>query len=133
MVIPETHRTGKRGFSDYSPVDASQNVFGNEIVQADRDESKRVYIELQPNQCSLHNARIQHGSEPNTSSLRRCGWTLRFTATTSKFNEESWKGGHQAYLARGRDHAGNHYADATRSYPEVLARRGNLSRYKNSH
>jgi hypothetical protein len=133
MVIPETHRTGQKGFSDYLPVDATKNVFGNEIIQEHRDDNKRVYIELQPNQCSLHNARIQHGSEPNTSSLRRCGWTLRFTSTAVKFNEEMFDGSHHVYLARGEDHGGNRYADPARSYPEVLAKRGSLSRYKNSH
>jgi hypothetical protein len=133
MVIPETHRTGQKGFSDYLPVDATQNVFAKEIIQEQRDDSKRVYIELQPNQCSLHNARIQHGSEPNTSSLRRCGWTLRFTSTAAKYNEAGFNGAHQIYLARGIDRGGNHYADPTRAYPELLAKRGTLSRYKNSH
>jgi len=131
MVIPTTHRTGQKGFSDYSAVDATKNVFGSEIIQDHRDDAKRVYIELQPNQCSLHNARIQHGSEPNTSNLRRCGWTLRFTSTAVKFAD--FKGAHQAYLARGRDLGGNTYADPTKQYPEVMAARGASTRYKNSH
>jgi hypothetical protein len=133
MVIPETHRTGQHGFSDYGDVDQSKNVFSKEIVHNHRDESRRVYIELEPNQCSLHDARIQHGSEPNTSPLRRCGWTLRFTSTAVKFNEEAFQGGHHVYLARGTDRGGNRYADPARSYPEVLARRGTLSSYKHSH
>jgi hypothetical protein len=133
MVIPESHRTGQKGFSDYSPVDSAQNVFPTEIIKEQRDDARRVYIELQPNQCSLHNARIQHGSEPNTSPLRRCGWTLRFASTSAKFNHEAFNGAHQIYLARGRDLAGNIYADPGRAYPEVLARRSILSRYKNSH
>jgi ectoine hydroxylase-related dioxygenase (phytanoyl-CoA dioxygenase family) len=133
MVIPGTHRTGQQGFSDYSEVDQAKNVFPNEIVQGHRDDSKRVYIELEPNQCSLHNARIQHGSEPNTSSLRRCGWTLRFTSTAVKFNEEAFRGAHHVYLACGEDRGGNHYADPTRAYPEVMMKRQSGSRYKNSH
>jgi hypothetical protein len=131
MVIPETHRVGQRGFSDYDPVDSSKNVFPTEIVPRHRDESKRVYIELQPNQCSLHDARIQHGSEPNTSSLRRCGWTLRFTSTAVKFSD--FEGRHQVYLARGRDLGGNSYADPAKAYPEVMAARRGSSKYKNSH
>ena len=131
MVLPHTHRTGQKGFSTYADVDASKNVFGNEIIQEHRDDSKRVYIELQPNHCSLHDARIQHGSEPNTSSLRRCGWTLRFTPTTVKFAESN--GTHQVYLARGRDRGGNTYADPTRAYPEIMAARNASTRYKNSH
>ncbi len=131
MVIPRTHREGQLGFSDYSNVDASKNVFGNEIIQAHRDDSKRVDIVLQPNQCSLHDGRIQHGSEPNTSNLRRCGWTLRFTSTAVKYSD--FKGGHQVYLARGNDHGGNTYASPDKQYPELMAVRGASTRYKNSH
>jgi len=131
MVIPETHRIGQKGFSDYSDVDPAKNVFANEIVENHRDDSQRVYIELEPNQCSLHDARIQHGSEPNASSLRRCGWTLRFTSAAVKFND--FKGAHQVYLARGQDRAGNTYADPTKACPEVMAVRTASSRFKNSH
>jgi ectoine hydroxylase-related dioxygenase (phytanoyl-CoA dioxygenase family) len=132
-VIPHTHRTGQKGFSDYSAVDPAENVFPNEIVEEHRDASRSVCIELQPNQCSLHDARIQHGSEPNTSSLRRCGWTLRFTSTAVKFNEEAFAGGHVVYLAQGRDRGGNTYADPARAHHEVMAKRGVSTRYKNSH
>jgi hypothetical protein len=133
MVIPQTHRLGQKGFSDYDPVDPARNVFGTEITPSQRDESRRVCVELQPNECSLHDARIMHGSEPNTSCIRRCGYTMRFTSSAVKFNEERFDGAHQVYLARGRDLGGNAYADPSRSYPEVMARRGLSGRYKNSH
>jgi hypothetical protein len=132
-VIPRSHRGPSGGFSDYEEVDASQNVFATEIRKTQRDESRQVHIELQANECSLHDARIQHGSEPNTSSIRRCGWTLRFASSACKFNDEQFAGAHQIYLAKGRDLGGNHYADPTRTYPEVMAARGASSRYKNSH
>jgi hypothetical protein len=133
MVIPQTHLTGYKGFSEYDDVDTARNVFATEITPALRDESKRVYLELQPNECSLHDARIMHGSEPNTSSLRRCGWTLRFTSSKVKFNEERFAGGHLVYLAQGKDLGGNRYAEPTRAYPEVMAARGASGRYRNSH
>jgi len=133
MVIPRTHATGHKGFSDYDPVDPAKNVFGIEIRETQRDDSMRVYIELQPNECSLHDARLMHGSEPNNSSIRRCGWTMRFCSSSVKFNEERFDGMHQVYLAKGRDLGGNRYADPTRAYPEVMARRGESTRYKNSH
>jgi len=133
MVIPRTHREGQAGYSDYSPVDTARSVFPTEIVDGHRDDSRRVYIELQPNECSLHDARIQHGSEPNPSNIRRCGWTLRFCSSAVKFNDEAFDGAHQVYLARGVDRGGNTYADPTRSYPEVLAKRGMSSSYKNAH
>jgi ectoine hydroxylase-related dioxygenase (phytanoyl-CoA dioxygenase family) len=118
-VIPRTH---SGGFSDYEPVDTAHNVFGNEIKPGQRDDSKAVPCILQPNQASLHDARLMHGSPANTSSLRRCGYTMRYMPTTVKFNTD-WRGRsvHQIYLARGRDRAGNNYADPTRVY-ESLAR-----------
>ncbi len=133
MVIPRTHRTGHAGFSDYLEVDPAKNVFGSEVIKEQRDEERRVCIELQPSQCSLHDGRIVHGSEPNTSPLRRCGWTLRFTSSGVKFNHVRFNGAHQVYLARGRDLGGNEYADTTRAYPEVMAKRLGSTRYKNSH
>jgi ectoine hydroxylase-related dioxygenase (phytanoyl-CoA dioxygenase family) len=134
MVIPHTHRTGKRGFSDYTPVDSAKNVFGSEIIQEQRDDSRRVYIELQPNQASLHDGRIQHGSDPNTSNLRRCGWTIRFASAGVKFaNHGEFDGKHQVYLARGQDRGGNKYADTSKAYPDLVARRLGSTRYKNSH
>jgi phytanoyl-CoA dioxygenase PhyH len=133
MVIPRTHREGRAGFSDYGDVDTSTAVFSSEILAQQRNEAGKVYIELQPNHCSLHDARIQHGSEPNTSSIRRCGWTMRFCPTRVRFNAERFAGGHQVYLAKGRDGGGNSYADPSRAYPEVMRARGESSRYKNSH
>jgi len=133
MVIPRTHNTGRRGFSDYAKVDPSASVFGTEILPGQRDDASRVYIKLQPNQASLHDARIQHGSEPNTSQIRRCGWTLRFCPSRVRFNEARFDGTHQVYLARGVDRGGNRYADPTRAYPEVMRKRGESARYKGSH
>jgi hypothetical protein len=131
MVLPQTHRTGQRGFSDYEGVDASKNVFPVEIIKDQRDDSKRVYIELQPNHASLHDSKTQHGSEPNTSNLRRCGWTLRFTPSSVKFTQMN--GAHQVYLAKGRDLGGNEYADPTKAHPDVMMKRALSSKYKNSH
>jgi hypothetical protein len=132
-VIPRTHVEGRKGFSDYDVVDTATSVFGTEIKKEQRDDERQVYVEIQANECSLHDARIMHGSEPNTSQIRRCGWTLRFASTACKFNEEKFAGAHQVYLAKGRDLGGNRYADPTRAYPEVMAARGATTRYKNAH
>ncbi len=132
-VIPRTHVEGQMGFSDYDAVNPEQNVFGSEIKASQRDDSKAVYIELAANQCSLHDAQVMHSSEPNVSSIRRCGWTMRFCSTAVKFNTERFNGTHVVYLARGRDLGGNTYADPMRSYPEVVEKRGLSGQYKNSH
>ncbi|MBX3112603.1 MAG: phytanoyl-CoA dioxygenase family protein [Fimbriimonadaceae bacterium] len=132
-VIPRTHTTGKKGFSDYDPVDLAHNVFNSEIKAVQRDDSAKVAIEIEPNQCSLHDGRIIHGSEANLSDKRRCGWTLRFTSTAVKFHDENFHGAHQVYLAKGVDRGGNTYADPGKRYPEVMKARGAVSRYRNAH
>jgi hypothetical protein len=126
-VIPRSHRLG--GQSDYEPVDTVKNVFEVEIKRHQFNEDQKVAMILEPNQASLHDARLMHGSEANTSAIRRCGWTMRYMSAATKFHPESRKGAHQIYLARGRNVAGNQYADAAKAYPE-LARYRETSGYK---
>jgi non-heme Fe2+,alpha-ketoglutarate-dependent halogenase len=40
-----------------------------------------VYVELKAGEASLHSDLLLHGSEANTSTRRRCGLTLRYTAS----------------------------------------------------
>jgi hypothetical protein len=115
-VIPQTHFNG---FSDYDPVDPKLNAFSTEITPTQRNDALAVPIELAPNHASLHDSKLMHGSPPNQSEMRRCGYTMRYMPTTSKINEAKLGGAHQIYLARGRDRAGNNYADPTRSYNEL--------------
>jgi ectoine hydroxylase-related dioxygenase (phytanoyl-CoA dioxygenase family) len=77
-VVPSSHATQQSGFSDYQNVGAEQAVFSTEIVRPQQRAEHSVPIELQPNQASLHDARLIHGSAPNTSTIRRCGFTMRF-------------------------------------------------------
>lgn len=121
-VIPRTHNTGKKGFSDYEDVDTRESVFATEIVRQQRRDELAVPCELQANQCSLHDARLMHGSPPNRSDKRRCGWTLRFISAATKLSPE-YHDRQIVYLARGRNLADNPVADPTRAYPEVLQRR----------
>ncbi len=130
QVIPRTHNTGKKGFSDYDPTDLTKNIFPTEVTKLQRDESKAVAIELEPNHASLHDARIIHGSEPNTSQLRRCGYTMRFMSSKTELSEEA-HAYHRIYLARGRDLANQTYADPTKVYGEVLSYRA--AHGKNGH
>ena len=66
-VIPRS----LHGYSDYEQVDPEKHVFPTEIKRHQFDESKAVAIELQPNQASLHDGRLMHGSQANTSEQRR--------------------------------------------------------------
>ncbi len=101
-VIPGTQRGG---FSEYEAVDTEGNIFPSQIKADQVDEAKAVYFELKPDECSLHEARIIHGAQANTSDKRRAGYTLRYFPTTSKVLAAD----HPLWLARGVDVAGNVY------------------------
>jgi ectoine hydroxylase-related dioxygenase (phytanoyl-CoA dioxygenase family) len=104
-VIPATHQ---HGFSAYVPVDGTTNTFETEIDPAQIDETQAVYFELQPNQCSLHDARIIHGAKANTSPRRRCGYTMRYFSQHMKLNPAHPSNAtHQIWHARGRNVANN--------------------------
>jgi ectoine hydroxylase-related dioxygenase (phytanoyl-CoA dioxygenase family) len=107
-VIPGTHNNG---FSQYESVDASKNIFGTRIKPELIEESRAVVFELEPNQCSLHEARIIHGADANTSNRRRAGYTMRYFPTSSKVKTEKLRHNHKLWLARGVDLAGNDYAN----------------------
>ncbi|MGH7145688.1 MAG: phytanoyl-CoA dioxygenase family protein [Planctomycetota bacterium] len=116
-IIPQTH---SNGYSDYDPVDPNKNVFGTEIKATQRDDSRAVALELQPNQCSLHDGKLMHGSDANTSTQRRCGYTMRYISAGTRFNREKHGHYHQIYLARGKDRAGNVYGDPTQVANELM-------------
>ncbi|MGB1286591.1 MAG: phytanoyl-CoA dioxygenase family protein, partial [Aggregatilineales bacterium] len=104
-VIPGTHQDG---FSEYEDVDKANNTFGSEIKADQIDDTKAVYFELNPGYCSLHDGRIIHGAEANTSPRRRAGYTMRYFSMDMKFNPEA-KGNatHKLWLARGENIANN--------------------------
>ena len=123
-VVSGTHH---HGFSDYQPIDhPGKQVFDQEIVSDQVDQSKVVDLEVREGQCHIHHARMVHGSNANTSSKRRCGYTMRYMPATVKFLpeagiklfEDSGAGNpqHAIYLARGKDRAGNDYADPTQQF-----------------
>ncbi|NBB78047.1 MAG: hypothetical protein GVY36_01145 [Verrucomicrobia bacterium] len=121
-VIPRSHNTGKMGFSDYEDVDATKSVFDTEIIPTQRKDELAVPCKLQPNHCSLHDARTQHGSPPNTSDIRRCGWTLRFIPATSRLNPE-YTDRQLMYLARGHNVLDQDLADPSKNYAHVIEER----------
>ena len=113
-VLPRTH---DHGYSEYGPVDTATNVFSTEIKKHLRDDSKAVSIILEPNHASLHDGKLMHASDYNHGNLRRCGYTMRYMSTRVKLSTEAQQY-HQIYLARGKDHAGNPYADPTKSHED---------------
>ncbi|MGG1555056.1 phytanoyl-CoA dioxygenase family protein [Paenibacillus ferrarius] len=105
QVIPGTH---SNGFSEYERVDGSKNLFATQIKNM--DTSNAVPFELRRGTCSLHDSRIIHGAEPNTSPYRRCGYTMRYFSTDTKVYPEKNQN-FKVWLARGKDLAGNSYAN----------------------
>ena len=108
-VIPGTHLAG--GFSEnYVATDMSVQTFHAEIAEVDED--KAVDFELQRGEFSLHDGRIVHGAKPNTSPVRRTGYTMRYFPSSVKMQPIEANEGWKIWLARGRDLAGNTYVNA---------------------
>ena len=107
-VIPGTHENG--GFSEYQPTDMTKQTFHAEIVEVDEDQA--VYFELERGECSLHDGRIVHGATPNTSPVRRTGYTMRYFPASVKVLPVEANEGWKLWLARGKDSAGNTYENA---------------------
>lgn len=119
-VIPGSH---SGGYSEYEPVDTATNVFGTEIRKHQFDARRKVDCVLSPNQASLHDGKLMHGSNPNTSGRRRCGYTMRYVSAATRFNIERCGDWHRIYLARGKDRTGTCLGDPTVVYDELMATR----------
>jgi ectoine hydroxylase-related dioxygenase (phytanoyl-CoA dioxygenase family) len=112
-VIPGSHKEIEARIKDaYEEVDRSRNVFSTRIRPEMFDESKAVDLELKVGECHFHDAWTIHGSNPNVSEKRRCGYTMRYMPADVVHAPESWSRGHRIYLVRGQDRTGgkNEYA-----------------------
>ncbi|MFD6415706.1 phytanoyl-CoA dioxygenase family protein [Streptomyces sp. NPDC060194] len=103
-VIPGTQHNG---FSAYRALaDGEAYTFGEEISQV--DDSTAVYLELRRGQASLHDSRIIHGADANTSSRRRAGYTMRYFDTSARVLKDG-----PVWLVRGVDRdGGNNFVNA---------------------
>lgn len=112
-VIPGTHA---HGYSEYEDVENPEtSVFNSRIKQGQFNEDDAVDAVLRPGQASLHHGKIIHGSNPNASDIRRCGYTMRYMPASVKFRPERRSiEGFDIYLARGKDRAGNTYGDPSK-------------------
>ena len=110
-VIPDSHHNG---YSDDDIIEDKDAVFTGNIRKGQVDEERAVSCILKRGEYSLHHAKTIHGSARNTSPKRRCGYTMRYVSTASRFTpEHAYRPEHQIYLARGNDIAGNAYGDPT--------------------
>ena len=77
-VVPGSHRQGIHPHEDtYAEANALSR--GQE-VQVAVDESTVTDVVLQPGEMSLHDVRIIHGSNANTSDFKRVGYVIRYVA-----------------------------------------------------
>lgn len=82
-VIPGSHRLG---LLPHRTSRQAGNLLGEnqEIDSALFDESSAVNFCLKAGTASVHHGELIHGSNPNRSTRRRCGMTMRFTTPQIK-------------------------------------------------
>lgn len=98
------------GHLTYRPSDPSEhNVLNQTIEDIDRF-GEPVDVELQAGEVSIHSDLLLHGSEANTSTLRRCGLTLRYCAAEVRAGL-GWNA--KGVIVRGSDPSG-HWANPPR-------------------
>lgn len=105
-VIPGSHKTFKAAIDAYVPVDGSTNVFGSRIPPELIEEDRAVDLELRVGECHFHDAWTIHGSNLNTSTKRRCGYTMRYMPAYAVMTRKGWNQNHKIYLLRGEDRTG---------------------------
>lgn len=105
-VLPGTHTSYRAAIDAYQPVDRQENVFSSRIPPELLDESQAVDLELARGECHFHDAWTIHGSNPNHSTLRRCGYTMRYMPAHVVLHRDEWNKTHRIYLLRGQDQTG---------------------------
>lgn len=97
-VIPGSHLYGQIPFENST--EGERNVLGQSVYDPLRWGGEPVPFTMRAGQISLHTDLLLHGSEPNRSTRRRCGLTLRYMPPEVRTREERWANG---YICRGKD------------------------------
>jgi hypothetical protein len=106
-VIPGTHQQMAARLDQYRAVDATTNVFNVSIPPEMIDEDRVVNLELEMGECHFHDSWTVHGSNPNFSDKRRCGYTMRYMPASVEYHPDpNWP--HRIYLVRGQDRTNGH-------------------------
>jgi hypothetical protein len=99
--IPGSHDKGHLTFRKSAP----NSVLAIETVGAEA-LGEPFSDTLRAGQISLHADMLVHGSEPNLSSRRRCGLTIRYCPPEVVMFDERWARSVEAILCRGQDPSG---------------------------
>jgi len=101
-VIPRSHVHG--ALKHQNVENPGAKVLHLEVGTAQFDESSAVDLEMKAGECSFHEPDLVHGSNPNHSPTRRCGYTIRYMPASARLNLEPgfWEN-HPLYLVHGRD------------------------------
>jgi hypothetical protein len=100
QVIPGTHKKGHLSWSR-----AEGSVVLDQKIDQVESHGDPADIELKAGQFSIHADLLAHGSNPNLSARRRCGYVMRFCPPSVRPLQRSW--GMNAVLCRGTDATGN--------------------------
>lgn len=110
-VIPGTHTVGELAHSQQN---TDENLLHLGLDISEFADEPIIDCVLKPGECTFHEARLVHGSSPNTSSKRRAGYTMRFMPVTTRLDRstEAFYASHPLYLLRGEDRDGmNQYVN----------------------
>ena len=108
-VLPGTQNNRLLSRAELQEVPDGKNVLSSGIHPSQIDDSDVVDLELNAGDVSIHNPKIIHGSEANTSEKWRIGLTLRYIPTSTWVKRET----HANIFLRGEKASGvkNAYAE----------------------
>jgi ectoine hydroxylase-related dioxygenase (phytanoyl-CoA dioxygenase family) len=114
--IPGTHRDDIRAHGK-SERKGNLLSINQESPVTREEEARAVDMPLKAGEISLHHGALVHGSNPNRSSRRRCGLTLRYIPTSVKqvaLNSIGRR--YRAILVRGKDEY-RHFESLAEPFP----------------
>lgn len=101
-AIPGTHG----GIREHGKSGRGGNLLSinQEVPVTAEEEARAADMPLRAGQISLHHGALIHGSNPNGSTRRRCGLTLRYVPpTVQQVSGNSYGRRYEAILVRGED------------------------------
>ncbi len=101
-VVPQSHLQGQIPFEKSAA--AENNVLGQTVLDPERHGAAPAPFVMRAGQISLHTDLLLHGSEPNLSSRRRCGLTMRYVPPDVRAHK-GWN--RNAIICRGGDPGGH--------------------------